>query len=113
MKLPCDHDDEVGLVCAECALSILHDYQEALDRLGLLRRYAGVWKSSGGPLAQYFAGRITKALDASPEALAVMKRTKLLVAQEEALEEHEEPALDVDPGDRVVKLRPVTLGETS
>lgn len=119
MNLECGHDEEVGLVCAACAVEVMRDFtkleeelERAGDRLALVRRFAGVWKASGGPLNQYLAGKLLKVLDADEAQLEVLKRTKVLAAQEGGFEGEIEASTDYDPGDKVIKRRKLTLGET-
>lgn len=103
MRLECGHDGEDGLVCAEClraAGGIEAGYLEALDRLGLVRRLACVWASSGGPLVGTLARRLTAILDAPVERLAVMKTTKL-VREEEAPEDEDQTAANDDWADHM------------
>ena len=103
MRLECGHDGEDGLVCAACpraASALETGYLEALDRLGLLRRLAGVWAASGGPLVGMMARRLTAILDAPAERLAVMKATNL-VREEEAPEDEDQTTASEDWDDDV------------
>lgn len=82
-------------MCAECVTAaggLEAGYLEALDRLGLVRRLAGVWAASGGPLASYMARRLTGILDAPAERLAVLKNTKLVREEEEPEDENQTTA---------------------
>lgn len=108
MRLECGHDGEAGLVCAECvkaAGGLEAGYLEALDRLGLVRRLAGVWAARGGPLASYMARRLTAILDAPVERLTVMKATKL-VRDEEAPEDEDQTTASLDWADHEGRWRP-------
>lgn len=119
MNLECGHDEEVGLVCAACAVEVMRDLTKleeelvrAGDRLSLIRRYARVWMTNGGPLSQYQAGKLLKVLDADEAQLEMMQTAKLLAHQEAALDGEPEASTDYDPGDKVIKRRRLTLGET-
>lgn len=102
----CGHDDAEGLVCARCAVeglragaaaaeelrnvsAAMEGYQEALERLGLVRRLATVWAGSSNPICAHVGKRLRGILDADRARLEVLRSTKL-VREEEGPDEASE-----------------------
>lgn len=128
MNLSCGHDEEVGLVCALCAVEdqralsaaraeaaaecagcrelrgeisrLTSAGDEAVVRLGLVRRLAAVWNASGGPLAVYMARRLRTILDADADRLEALQKTKAVPEEEGAPEDADQSTAQVDEEDR-------------